>query len=723
MLSLVARRMFATYGLLLAVYVLSPPVAPALEAGADDRYAFGVRLNATAPDATPWLLTLSPEFCYIDGDGVGSYSAGEPVYLRSSSGCTGTNPGVGAIRLAAFAGNPAGARIRGGDSDGPAPARTFTPDAARFKYLDTNQDGRLSPGDAVYADVLAITSNRVDVGDVRITEYDSAPRGVHVASGDGDVGSSIASMGDLNQVVAYADADGSNAFSSGDSMYLRSEPSSSPGHARVGDARLGGHDAGSFGTWLELGDDDAPARLRRAADVQFCLAGDAEYEEGDTIVLRNSPCTGTATAADHRLAGPSATGARLNSLGADLIFQNREGGAGFDLGDLLFLDLGGSATRIDAGDLRLVAHDGLAAGVAVRAGDDDAGRSATRLGDASSYLGFVDMDGDGSYDRGDVMYVNRDGAWTTNAEDVEVGDVRLEAAGDLPAGQAVTTGSPEVVVRLTTRSFHACIVDSDGDNQHDPEEPAYLNPDGCSTIQAGSIRLLARGGDGAGSAVQSGSEVGAGLSSVSTQLSYLDADGSATWTEGDTLYVRFGSGQANVRAGDIRLTAYGDKPGGTSVTGSDVDRDQPLVTLSTSMSSGSSYFDADGSGTFSTGDPVYLAPVSTTAQTATFGQVRLAALAAPASAPAPGGTAPPDEVGAIEDDLNETEDDLDDQLGETQDSDGDGYADVVEEQRGTNPNDPDDYPGKKKDSQRQPGFAVVAALAALAFALFARRRR
>jgi CheY-like chemotaxis protein len=215
----------------------------------------------------------------------------------------------------------------------------ITPDAARFKYLDTNGDGRASVGDAVYADVLAIASHRIDVGDVRITAFEDEAIGVHVESGDGDVGSSIATMGDLNQVVAYADADGSNAFSTGDSMYLRGAASSSASAARLGDVRLGGHDASAFGTWLDLGDYDAPARLRRATDVQACLAGDGEYEPGDTILLRTSPCTGTDSASDHVLAGPSATGDRLNSLDADLIFQNREGGSGFDEGDLLFLDL------------------------------------------------------------------------------------------------------------------------------------------------------------------------------------------------------------------------------------------------------------------------------------------------------------------------------------------------------------------------------------------------
>lgn len=87
-----------------------------------------------------------------------------------------------------------------------------------------------------------------------------------------------------------------------------------------------------------------------------------------------------------------------------------------------------------------------------------------------------------------------------------------------------------------------------------------------------------------------------------TAICYLDVNGDGLRSADDPVYLQQACA-AGTSAGDARLFASGGLPGGTLIHGLDADAGTPTAPLAASYAS----YDADGSGAYNPGDPLFLA--------------------------------------------------------------------------------------------------------------------
>lgn len=560
------RTAATSLALLFLMGVLWMPTAHAQEA-----HPAGVVLDASSPDVAVEVRTMNAvQVCYIDDNGNGRYGVGEPVILRTRGSCSDTSSGSD-LRLANWGGLEAGRRLGNAADAGVQlsnPSRTIS-----FYYFDADGDGRMDHGDTVYVNIAVPENNFVDVGDIRLSPFGDRPAGEPVRGGDPDLSSGLTLLGTPSEAIGHVDMDGDNVYGSQDILYLNSDE--------------GGNELVEFGDLrLQRVDDDRPFG-------SFVRLGDADGAALMTDIVRR-PC-----------------------------YTDEDASGSYTEGDHLYLDLDARCTgALGAGDVRLSASDLGGAGSRIAAGDPDDGRNSKEVAQAG--VSFVDIDADGSFTQGDVLFVD---LVSVSSNRVDAGDLRLTPL-DGNGGVVVTSDASDVgrslVVAGTFEDLLGFIPVAGGESPS-VDDPIYLNIDDETNegVEPGDVRLVPIRDLPFGGIVHLGTgEVLPRLVSSSAQVC-ANLAGSSKYSAGDAVYLAMSGGCDDVDVGDIRLTAVGAHAAGTVVLATDGDVGADLD--ATSGTPRWKYFDADGDSEWGQGDTLYVDLVRPTDDQVDVGDLRITA--------------------------------------------------------------------------------------------------
>lgn len=623
--------------LLAALLALMPPAGAQLQALAP----FGSLVQAGDFDAAPGPLRGLPagSFCFADRDGDQAYGGGEPLYFAVEA-CppTGGSPprGLGG-RDVRLSGASAGRLVAPGDPDFNAPV-LLLPGSPEPRYADLNRDGQWSQGDSLYIPAQP-GRGTVAAGDLRLSRHGNLSAGTFVGSGDPDAGAPVTgrvSTGTFDSAPGRAwrfwDTDADGAFGAGDVLYVDLDGS---GDVTVQDLRVTPHRGLGFGLPAKAGDPDVRPRLASfgpAAALCFVdRSSDGDFDAGEPVYFRYEGCPPAGSGAgaavrppDVRLTGEAAGSqvmpgdSDVNATAwllpgmANIRYADLNRDARWSQGDALYLHTAPGRATVTAGDVRLTRYGALAAGTGVAPGDSDL-KFLTM--DTSAGAGFDpapgrtwrfwDADGNLRFEAGDVLYVDLDA-------DGQVGllDVRLSPLGAIPPGSPVRAGDPDgkPVFRPPLGSAALCYADGSANGTYDRGEPVYFQAAGCGRVAEGDVRLT---GPLAGSRVRAGDpERNASTRWVPSldNVRFYDADDSAAWSGGDTLYLHTAAGRGAVSPGDVRLTAYSSRVPGTVVEPGDDDLNLPTTSFASgaAVASGWRAWDVDGDGRFDEDDVLYL---------------------------------------------------------------------------------------------------------------------
>lgn len=590
------------------------------------RVPFGTMVRAGDFDAAPGPLRALPQAqaCLGDANGNGTLDGGETLYL-APGGCD--KNATGSLR---FAGAGAGSRILSGDTDR-GRGRTPWPEAS-FAFADLNRDGQWSAGDALY--LLRAPAGTVAAGDVRFL----APGNVSasaVRAGDPDVGravgtqpSSGAFRAAFHEAVRAWDVDGDGAGDADDVLYLDLDGTTSP---TVQDVRLAALGPRPYAAALVPGDPDAASALLSFGPAAALCAFDRDASgapsPGEPVYFRYAGCAtrpAPLAPADVRLSGPTAgskvaagdgdEGAPSVPFGAGAVrFADLNRDARWSEGDVLYAHAAAGRTTVSEGDLRLTRFGSLAGGSLVAAGDSDLKFLTTDVSagqplaaDPGTAWRFWDGDGNLRFDGPlDLLYIDLDG----NGR-VDLLDVRLGPMGGAPFGVPVRPGDPDArgVLEAGVAAASVCHADPDRDRALDRGEAMAWQARPCDAPAAGDLRLT---GPQAGARLRRGDAELNGTAAwlpVPSAVRFYDADGSGTWSAADTAYLHVAFGRAEVAPGDLRLSAYGSRLGGTAVGPDEDDVGLPTLPFAAGLAApaGWRWWDLDGDGRFGTDDALYL---------------------------------------------------------------------------------------------------------------------
>ncbi|MBW3584136.1 MAG: hypothetical protein KY455_13685, partial [Euryarchaeota archaeon] len=556
----------------------------------------------------------SAEFCHVDWDAGGSYSAGEPVVVDVIGSCSGSVTGRD-LRLTTSDGHRGGERVLAGPERG-SPLGDLG--GAEVWFLDADGNGQMSPEDTVYANVNAPTLGTVSVGDVRLSPFEDLPAFSVVKSGDPDMSHSLLLLGEPDEVIAFIDSDGDRLLGEDEVVYLRAK-------ARVedlvgyGDLRLTDVDsARSAGSFVDIGDADG-ALLLRSFSAPICAADGFSPDRTPMFLTTSGSCTGKSSRGDVRMVTTShgLAGTRVDVVDEDIglqlytvvdslvAFVDLDGDGETTFGDAVYLDLVGvDEAVVSIGDLRLSPFLGPG-GARVEENDADVGMTLMQLEPFRNLLAFSPGTDSDLPTRQDPYYLDIDG---DDVGRVEPGDVRLVAFEGRPFGGPASLLSGEALVPLRSGSASVCFLPGSGTDYSTGDEIYLRLSGGCSKVAPGDIRL---GGDPDtvfGSVVREGdAEIGASVTALSDapEWRYLDVDGDGVWSIADTMYLDIRSQSSfKVSIGDIRVSPYQEHAAGLVRTGHP-DLDLTLRHLA-SVTSVTDFSDSDGDGNFDPGDVAYL---------------------------------------------------------------------------------------------------------------------
>lgn len=556
----------------------------------------GVPVRAGDPDAFPGpLLALpAPAYCLLEppaGDG--------EVVVLAAGGCAAGRVRAHDVRLS---GPLAGKVLAEGDPELRAMAQPL-PGTVRF--ADLTKDGQWSRGDAAY---LHRSGNATAVapGDVRLTPAANASAGSVVRAADPDAGratTAAVSSGTFDgRAAAWRawDADRDGAFGAGDLLYADLDGSAD---LSVGDVHGTAAAGRPYGALAAAGDPGVRPRLSAfgpAAGLCFVdRDGDREHDPGEAVYFRYEGCplaAGGAAAAtlrpsDVRLSGPAAgsqvlagdsdAGAAAWALpgGGNLRFADLGRDGRWSSGDPLYLHVAADRATVTQGDLRMTPYGAFAAGTAVLAGDSDLKFFTTGPSPGLAFhpspqgWRFWDGDGDVRFGPADPLYMDLDGDGEVSLLDLRLGGIPGRAFGS-----AVLAGDPDLRPVLGPPSPVAalCFLDADGDQARDPAEGVLFLARACGKVQPGDVRLSDRAGARIAAADPEVNATASWLPGLNN-VRFYDADDGKAWSLGDTLYLHLAPGGSAVAAGDLRLTAYGSLPSGTTVDGDDPDLRLPTT--------------------------------------------------------------------------------------------------------------------------------------------------
>jgi hypothetical protein len=219
----------------------------------------------------------------------------------------------------------------------------------------------------------------------------------------------------------------------------------------------------------------------------------------------------------------------------------------------------------------------------------------------------------------------------------------------LAAGSVVTAGDADARPTLSgaIAASTYCFVSLDGDTTYDAGEPIFWHrAAACTTnLQSNDVRLTPNAGKPFGSKVIVGdSDFNNPLTAFTTAsvMGYYDADGSTSFTTGDSVYlpVNDADGADTLSVGDLRVTPYGTFAAGTVVAAGNPDVN--LATIATGFSSAAAtdveFWDTNGDAAFNKDDVLYVDAVG--GGTVGVQDVRITALGVVFENPGPGTSNP-----------------------------------------------------------------------------------
>jgi hypothetical protein len=222
----------------------------------------------------------APVECFVDLDGSGGFTPGEPIYRQAAAACVAVV--AGNVRLTPFGAFPVGSIVAGGNPDvGNATAAFLLGEL----YVDLDGSGSFTPGEPIYRDVDG--NGAVSAGDLRLS----------VTTGDGDVTFLLTAFPATD---LYVDADGFGTYSLGEVVYRDVDGSVT---VSGGDIRLTAFGAFPAGSVVQAGDPDVFAVLVpfAASDGFVDLDSSGNYSVGEPIYRDASAPLGSVSVGDFRL--------------------------------------------------------------------------------------------------------------------------------------------------------------------------------------------------------------------------------------------------------------------------------------------------------------------------------------------------------------------------------------------------------------------------------------
>jgi hypothetical protein len=513
---------------------------------------------------TDQLMSVG-EFIYNDVDNNQRVSAGDQRLTAVSEG--GNNYAAGSV-------------VAAGDSDAqPRPLVAF---AANEKHRENVVNGQYDNGEFIYRDVDG--NNAVSVGDVRLTAVPPFAAGTVVAAGDADLTQVLVAFA-ANE--AHDTLAGPGGFVAGDGIYRDNDAS---GGITVADTRITpAAGSGLAPGAVVLANNDVLPRLlvvftqgeshsdpnqdgffSNGEPVYNDADGDGKVNAGDTRLTASfGGAAGSVVAAGDPDDGLPLTGFydfnAINERHSENVMANQR----FDNGEFIYNDVDNSRT-VTAGDIRLMPVGAFAAGSVVAVGDADLGNPLADWAVDISSTDLSDNDGHGTAVAGVIGAVGNNGiniagvCWKARIMGLRTGFARSSTIKCLQwiAGQKTAGENIRVVnMSLGSRGYDLA---------------TKTNIDNTANTGNGMLFTISAGNDATDN----------------------DGDGQPV----DTVYR---SANANVTAGDTRVTAFGS-PGlglgqGSVVGGADPDVGQALVPFFAIEK----YVDANANNQYDPGERVY----------------------------------------------------------------------------------------------------------------------
>lgn len=329
---------------------------------------------------------------------------------------TGTYVHTTAVRLAYPVDGPLGSQVGSGDADAGLDGVAL---GGQLAYLDMDGDQAFTPGDFLFYDLDGSQQGTVSVGDVYLT---GPAAGTVVTSASSIISRSLTT---LSGTWGIDDRD-DNGFDAGDPVVVDGDDD---GRLSVADVRVGVTTAGQFGTWI-------PADADRV--TRPLVTGDLP----DTFVISDTDEDGKV-----------------------------------DPGEPVHLSR--SATKVQAGSIRLHAPMEGTVGDQVQGGDSDLGLSVVQV---SATLRF---DGTGDIDANEPLILDHDGSGSGT------GDVNELILSGQEAGSRIDAASPHKGESLAAAPGTLSFLDADGDGSHGIYDLLYLDADDDGFISAGDVQLSA----------------------------------------------------------------------------------------------------------------------------------------------------------------------------------------------------------------------------------------
>ncbi len=522
--------------------------------------ATGGQTHGSRPTLTTGLAravvgaaTLTPTIMWLDGaTNPGQYDSSEPVALHLAGG--GLRLALGDICWTAVGGCTAGSQ-RSGSSTAPSVGGTWTDvttatNAGALGVLDANNNNKFDDADSLYLHFGALPGT-VAAGDILVASANGGSSSVVTTAG-----AALKALAAVSVTATwkYLDVDGSGSYTYGDIVYFLKAAGTV---AKPGDVRMNaGSGVSGFGKILKDADTDAVLALLNPP------------VSGTVFAFRDVDASGTVTSDEPIFLLPRAAGAcPLTPQDVNL--------SPASLGSVSpGTFVGGASVTLCTAIPGAPQFAYLPAGVF----------------NTDSKL-YLDLDGDGSVENGDVSLTTSAGMRYTGA---------TQAATALPLGAPLAPRAANVGIK---------VVDSSGDGVAAAGEAVILDVDGDGYFTPGDIPLSGSttgstgggggGGGGTTTTVTTTSSSSTSSSSTSTSESGTSSSSSSTSTSASPGSTDLASANQAIRdslvvqrQGDDNVLTWDAQPGvdGYQVFGSN----SPFVLLSTLIGQATNSFTDSG---------------------------------------------------------------------------------------------------------------------------------
>ena len=377
---------------------------------------------------------------FRDADGDGALDNGEAVFLAQ-----GSTTEAGDVRLANPIEGSSLEKVGAGDSD---TVLDLTSLAGQIRFFDSDYNGHISEGDAVYHDLDDGRSDQVSQNDVILTGPNA---GSLVSSGNERFGNGLDTV-TTSPTFGYYDRDTDGNDDTADAAVVDID---ADGWMSVSDVRLTETNTSAGGTIVAAGDQDVTYTLEGFDDNWGFEHRDPDGNDGFGTSEAAYITTGedVATFAVRVANPPSDHGEGTQVIEQDSDWRistvdltgglAHDGDGDLSSGDVLYYDVDGD-DEVDRGDIRLTGND---AGRVVSGGDDDVGTGVSAY---NGDLRYFDANGNDVYDGTDIVYADTDNDDIVESYDVQLSDARDPYASDDGGSDGDDTDAEPGTVEITS---------------------------------------------------------------------------------------------------------------------------------------------------------------------------------------------------------------------------------------------------------------------------------